>query len=67
MFDGRMNVSEVCIMYVRNNVAEFDYRIYIQLECGPMPNVMAAVPNIGGALCSMVQSLADAHYYSAVQ
>ena len=22
-----------------------------QLECGPMPNVMAAQPNIGGALC----------------
>jgi len=21
-----------------------------QLECGPMPNVMAALPNIGGAL-----------------
>jgi len=22
-----------------------------QLECGPMPNVMAAQPNIGGAFC----------------
>jgi len=33
-----------------------------ELECGPMPNVMAALPNIGGALCSMPQSLADAHY-----
>jgi len=32
------------------------------LECGPMPNVMAALPNIGGALCSTPQSLADAHY-----
>jgi len=31
-------------------------------ECGPMPNVMAALPNIGGALCSTTQSLADAHY-----
>jgi len=27
-----------------------------------MPNVMAAVPNIGGALCSTPQSFADAHY-----
>ena len=27
-----------------------------------MPNVMAALPNIGGALCSMPQSLADAQY-----
>jgi len=27
-----------------------------------MPNVTAALPNIGGALCSMPQSLANAHY-----
>jgi len=33
-----------------------------ELECGPMPNVMVALPNIGGALCSMPQSLADVHY-----
>jgi len=33
-----------------------------ELECGPMPNVMVALPNIGGALCSKPQSLADAHY-----
>ena len=26
-----------------------------------------ALPNIGGALCSTPQSLADAHYWSAVQ
>jgi len=26
-----------------------------------MPNVMAALPNTGGALCSMPQSLTDAH------
>jgi len=38
-----------------------------QLACGPMLNVMAALPNIGGAFCSMPQSLADAHYYSAMQ
>jgi len=38
-----------------------------KLECGPMPNVMAALPNIGGALCSTPQSLPDAHYSSAVQ
>ena len=30
-----------------------------------MPNVMAALPNIGSALCSTPQSLADAHYYMA--
>jgi len=28
---------------------------------------MAALPNIGGALCSTPQSLDDAHYWSAVQ
>jgi len=28
-----------------------------------MPNVMAALPNIGGAICSTPQSLADAHYW----
>jgi len=27
-----------------------------------MPNVMVALPNISGALCSTPQSLADAHY-----
>ena len=41
--------------------------MYIELECGPMPNVMAALPNIGGALCSTLQSLANAHYYRAMQ
>ena len=34
----------------------------IELECGPISNVMAALSNIGGALCSTPQSLADAHY-----
>jgi len=28
-----------------------------------MPNVMVALPNIGGALYSAPQCLADAHYY----
>jgi len=27
-----------------------------ELECGPMPNLMVALPNIGGALCSTPQS-----------
>jgi len=33
-----------------------------ELECGPMPNLMVALPNTGGALYSTPQSLADAHY-----
>ena len=32
-----------------------------------MPNVMAALPNKGGVLCSTPQSLADTQYWSAVQ
>jgi len=36
--------------------------INITLECGPMPNVMTALSNIVGALCSTPQSFADAHY-----
>jgi len=32
-----------------------------------MAIVMAALPNIVGALCSTSQSLADAHYQNAVQ
>jgi len=32
-----------------------------------MPNVMVALPNIGGALRSAPQSSADAHYLTAVQ
>jgi len=38
-------------------------RVMKKLECGPMPNLMVALPNIGGALCSTPQSLAAAHYY----
>jgi len=34
----------------------------IKTRMWPMPNVMVALPNIGGALCSTPQSLADAHY-----
>jgi len=32
-----------------------------------MPNVMAALPNIGGSICLTPQSLADAYYQSAVR
>ena len=39
----------------------------MQLECGPMPNVMIALTNIGGALCLTPQSLPDAHYLTTVQ
>jgi len=32
-----------------------------------MPNMVATLPNIGGALCLTPQSLADTHYQSAAQ
>jgi len=32
-----------------------------------MPNVMAALPNIGGAQCSTPQSLPDAQYWSVMK
>jgi len=32
-----------------------------------MPNVMVALPNMGGALCSTPQSLANAHNLTAMQ
>jgi len=34
----------------------------LKLECGPMPNMMVALPNIGGALCSTPQNLVGAQY-----
>jgi len=37
-------------------------QLKLELECGPMSNVMATLPNIGGAHCSTPQSLADTHY-----
>jgi len=34
-------------------------------ECGPMPNLMVALQNIGGALCSVPQSLPRGHCSTA--
>jgi len=46
------------------NVSSYDKlrEVHDKLECAPMPNVIAALPNIGGALCSTPQSLTGAHY-----
>ena len=50
----------------KNGSRKFQYWCVLQynqkLECGPMPNLTDALPNIGGALSSTPQSLADAHY-----
>ena len=52
-FAFNFNVSILHLLYPK---------FLIKLECGPMPNVMVALPNIGCALCSTPQSSADAHY-----
>jgi len=49
------------------NIIVACFLLTYSVEWGPMPNVMAPWPNIGGALCSTPQSLADAQYWSAVQ
>ena len=56
---GKVSVYTSVMLGVASSVAS---DIIMRLECGPMPNVMVALPNIGGALCSTPQSLADAHY-----
>ena len=51
------------IRRVKKKIKEEDKNHSVKiLAGGPMPNVMVALPNIGGALCSTPQSLADAHY-----
>jgi len=52
----------LCIYYYDKTNINSTQKNKFKLECGPMPNVMVALPNIGGALCSTPQSLADAHY-----
>ena len=52
---------------IAQNRLEKERALHNKLECGPMPNVMAALPNVGGALCSTPPSLADAHCWSTVQ
>ena len=52
--EARQEMLENKVNVVTNEIS--------QLECGPVPNVMVALPNVGGALCSTPQSLADTHY-----
>ena len=57
-YDNRIYLSYLCSDFVLMNL----HSIHNQ-KCGPMPNVMVALPNVGGALYSVPQSLSDAHYY----
>jgi len=58
----RADMHAGCVRCNRTHWNSDDVLFILKLECGPMPNVMVALPNIGGALCSTPQSLADAHY-----
>jgi len=40
---------------VKSKVLYIKSQVKAQLECGPMPNVMVALQNIGGTLCSTPQ------------
>jgi len=57
--EKRFRNDRFCVEWVVNLT---QLRYFTKLECGPMPNLMVALPNIGDALCSTPQSLADAHY-----
>jgi len=46
---------------IRRGKKEEEERKKKELEYGPMANLIVALPNIGGALCSTPPSLADAH------
>jgi len=61
-------VFMIMFMFIRHEVKAVQTQYNEQqLGCGPMPNVMVALPNIGGALCSTPQSLSDANYLTVVQ
>jgi len=60
-----MSTNPQNLMKIALADSEIFYLLHLnkeELECGPMPNLTVALPNIGGALCSTLQSLADAHY-----
>jgi len=53
--------------YAKITRNEAQLLLSFKVECGPMLNVMVALPNIGGALCSTLQSLACTHCSTAMQ
>jgi len=46
----------MAILMKRKSNRKYQHSIDMKLECGPMPNVMVALPNIGGTLCSTPQN-----------
>ena len=66
MYNNAVQTSRYVYTFLKFTSIINSPKFVSKLECGPKPNVMAVRPNIGGALCSTPQTLADAHYYSAV-
>jgi len=64
----QFTLSEICDRHIMSceKFHQLDMKTILKLEREPMPNVMAALLNIGGAHCSTPQSLVDAHYQSTV-
>jgi len=60
MRQRQIKSNQIYFSVAGNNNAQ--YKSIDILECGPMPNLMVALPKLAGALCSTPQSLADAHY-----
>ena len=56
LYDGKANVGYTGLAVMRFYWLSHVDMIHTRLECGPMPNVMVALLNIGGALCSTPQS-----------
>ena len=59
---GRTGIDYYILIIFIHHIGRHTRKNRLKLECGPMPNVMAALSNVGGALCSTPQSLADAHH-----
>jgi len=60
-------INHLCTYAHQTELSVCFAQIIAELECGPMPKVMVALSNTADALCSTPQSLANAHYLTAVQ
>jgi len=60
--DLQSNPLSACVYQTRNTQVSFVALHHCLTRMWAMPNVMVALPNIGGTFCPTPQSLADAHY-----
>ena len=56
--DLLVEVAAICYMIKTSSASSASHACnaeeQIKLKCGPMPNLMAAQPNVHGALCGML-------------